>query len=296
MRIAITGGTGFLGHYIVSQLSEAGYVCRCLYRSDRRRASLVGQELEWVLGDLADRESLAQLVEGCQAVVHAAFDRPGRGFRGAEGDVVSFVRNNVLGTIELIEAARAANVDRFVFVSSCAVHERILGDRPLDEAHPLWSATHYGAYKAAVEQFVHSYGFGHEYNVCAIRPCGIYGLARPIQDSKWFDLVADIVSGRDVTCTGGGKIVHAADVARGIRTLLEAGNVQGEAYNCCERYLSDWDVAQLVKRMTGSPSIIRGQPRTAKHQILSSKLELLGFRFGGEQQLRETLEQLIGAA
>ncbi|MGD0898333.1 MAG: NAD-dependent epimerase/dehydratase family protein [Thermoguttaceae bacterium] len=70
---------------------------------------------------------------------------PGGGFRGNEGDVLKFVEKNVLGTLQLIEAARRANVGRFVFISTCAVHEKIFDDRPLDETHPTWAASHYGA-------------------------------------------------------------------------------------------------------------------------------------------------------
>ena len=95
-----------------------------------------------------------------------AFWRPGSGFRGSEGDVVEFSRVNILGTLQLIESSIKAGVERFVFVSTCAVHEKILDDRPLDEAHPLWPLTHYGAHKAAVEKFVHSYGFGNGYPIC----------------------------------------------------------------------------------------------------------------------------------
>ena len=136
------------------------------------------------------------------------------GFRGAEGDLIEFVQKNVVGTLELIEAARRADVGRFVFISTCAVHEKILDDRPLDEAHPLWATSHYGAYKAAVEKFVHSYGLGHGYPICALRPTGVYGAARPIQNSKWHDLVSAVVRGETVQCSRGGKEVHAADVAK----------------------------------------------------------------------------------
>ena len=80
--------------------------------------------------------------------------------------------HNVVGTLRLIEAARAADVPRFVYISSCAVHDRILDDRPLDEAHPLWASNHYGAHKAAVEKFVHSFGHGHGYAICRTSPHG----------------------------------------------------------------------------------------------------------------------------
>ncbi|REK44634.1 MAG: NAD(P)-dependent oxidoreductase, partial [Planctomycetota bacterium] len=181
MRIAITGATGFLGRYVVARLTAAGHACRCWYRPSSDRADIAADAalLEWLPGQLGDWEACEQLVSGCDAVVHAALDRPGHGFRGAEGDVAEFAQRNVIGTLQLIEAARAAGVARFVFISTCAVHEKILDDRPLDESHPLWATSHYGAHKAAIEKFVHSYGLGAGYPICALRPTGIYGLAHP---------------------------------------------------------------------------------------------------------------------
>ena len=128
-----------------------------------------------------------------------------------------------LGTLELIEAARRAGVARFVFISTCAVHEKILNDRPLDETHPTWATSHYGAHKAAIEQFVYSYGLGEGYPICALRPTGIYGLARPVQDSRWFDLVQAVTRGEPVDVHGGGKEVHASDVAHAVEILLTSG-------------------------------------------------------------------------
>jgi nucleoside-diphosphate-sugar epimerase len=49
------------------------------------------------------------------------------------------------------------------------VHDVILQDRPLDEAHPLWPKSHYGAHKAAIEKFVHSFGLGEGYAICSLR-------------------------------------------------------------------------------------------------------------------------------
>jgi len=214
MKIAITGAAGFIGHYIVRHLAAAGHDCRLWYRngSDRGGLEEFAHRLDWLPGELGDRGPADRLVASCDAVVHAALYHPGGGFRGGEGNLVDFAEKNIVGTIELIEAARAAGAARFVFISTCAVHEKILDDRPLDETHPLWPASHYGAYKAAVEAFVHSYGFGQGYNICALRPSGVYGLARPAEHSKWFDLVRRVVRGEPVECRGGGKEVHAADV------------------------------------------------------------------------------------
>ncbi len=294
MKIALTGATGFIGRYIVQHLTDQGHSCRCWYRSssDRRGFESCEDRLEWVCAALNDGNE-ASFVEGCDAVVHSALHHPGGGFRGGQGDLIEFVDRNVVGSLRLIEAARAANVRRFVFISSCAVHDRILDDRPLDEKHPLWSTSHYGAHKAAIEKFVHSYGFGHGYPICALRPTGVYGIARPIEHTKWFNLVQTVVRGESVTCQRGGKEVHAADVAKAVGVLLISDGITGEAYNCYDRYVSEWDVATLANELSKSGSEILGHQTRSKHQIETSKLRALGMAFGGDELLRQTIQRLV---
>lgn len=297
MKVALTGATGFIGRYIANHLADDGHALRCWHRPFSNRDGFDNiSDLQWVEGDLGDRESAIALVEGCDAVVHAALYRPGAGFRGAEGDLVEFVQKNVVGTLELIEAARQANAGRFVFISTCAVHEKILDDRPLDEAHPLWATSHYGAHKAAIEKFVHSYGLGQGYPICALRPTGVYGVARPIQNSKWYDLVAAVVRGETVQCRQGGKEVHAADVAKAAGLLLTADGITGEAFNCYDRYVSEFDVATLAKEISGSTSQIIGEPKQPKHQIVTEKIRSLGMQFGGDDLLRQTVAEMVQSA
>ncbi len=295
MRVAVTGATGFLGRYIVRHLSEAGHECRCWYRAQSDRGGFDGlpARIEWLPGDLADERSMHALVADCDAVVHAALYRPGAGFRGAEGDVATFVERNVLGTIRLIEAARKAGVRRFIFISTCAVHEKILPDRKLDEAHPLWPTSHYGAHKAAIEKFVHSYGIGHGYEICALRPTGIYGLARPVERSKWYDLVQAVARGEDIASDRGGKEVHASDVAKAVGILLTAEGITGQAYNCYDRYIADQDVAAIARKLTGSKSAIQMLNKGPKHQIDTTKLRALGMAFGGEALLESTIREML---
>ncbi len=296
MRIGITGATGFLGRYVVEYLVHEGHDCQAWYRpaSDRSGLAIGPDRLAWIPGELGDAEAARALVAGCDAVVHSALYHSG-GFRAGAGGLLDFAQRNVLGTLELIEAARAAGVPRFVFVSSCAVHEKILGDRPLDETHPLWPTSHYGAHKAALEAFVHSFGFGEGYDICAVRPTGIYGLAHPVEQSKWFDLVQAIARGDDVICQHGGKEVHALDVARAIALLLGAPGIAGEVYNCYDRYISDYEVAEIAKRYTGSRSRISGQRTQPKHEIRTDKISALGMTFGGLPFLESTIKQMLAA-
>jgi nucleoside-diphosphate-sugar epimerase len=231
-------------------------------------------------------------------VVHAAVDWDGPRNRVRERDGLDdFFERNVVGSLQLFQAAQAARVQRFVYVSSCAVHEVILGDRPLDETHPLWPTSHYGAHKAALEKFVHSFGLGQGWPICALRPTGIYGLDHPPAKSRWFDLVGRVLRGEPIASAAGGKEVHAADVARAIGLVLtaDAKAIAGQAFNCYDRYIAEQEVARITKELTGSASSIVELNKGPKHQILTTKLRGLGMTFGGEELLRKTIGELVAA-
>jgi nucleoside-diphosphate-sugar epimerase len=299
MRIAVTGGTGFIGRYILHQLASEGHKLQVWHResSDRSDLKELAKNVDWQVGKLGVRLDAATLVDGCDVVVHAALDRPGAGFRASEGDLLAFCETNIMGSLQLIQAAREAGVKRFIFISSCAVHDKIIDNRPLDETHPTWTASHYGAYKAAVEQFVYSFGLGHQYPICALRPTGVYGVDHPIRESKWFGLVGRVARGESVTCESGGKEVHAADVASAVSLLLRTDEslIRGEVFNCYDRYISQYEVASIAKQLSGSDAQLLGVTPKPKHQIETGKIQALGMRFGGEQKLQATIDALVKA-
>jgi nucleoside-diphosphate-sugar epimerase len=300
MLIALTGATGFLGRYLVAHLAGAGHRLRCWHRPG---SDLTGfgdaAAVEWLPGELGDPEAAQRLVRGADVLVHAAvqWEGPRNRGRGSHGAANVFFGINLTGSLQLFEAAFAAGVPRCVFVSSCAVHDVILADRPLDEAHPLWPLSHYGAHKAALEAFVHSYGLGQGWPICALRPTGIYGLAHPPQASRWYDLVGQVLRGEPVATAKGGKEVHAADAARAVGLLLdaEAKVIAGQSYNCYDLYVAEQDVARIARELTGSPSEIADLNRGPKNQIDTRKLRALGMTFGGEPLLRRTVQELVEA-
>ncbi len=301
MRIAITGATGFLGRYLVRHLAGAGHRLACWYRPGSDRSGLPdgGEAVEWLPGTLGDEAAVGALTRGADAVVHAAvqWEGPRNRGRGSHGEPGVFLGVNLTGSLQLFRAAFAAGVPRFVFLSTCAVHEVILDDRPLDEAHPLWPTSPYGAHKAALEAFVHSYGLGQGWPVCALRPTGIYGLAHPPRASRWYDLVGQVLRGEPVETARGGKEVHAADVARAVELLLraDARAVAGQSFNCYDRYIAEEQVARIARELTGSPSAVSDQNRGPRHQIDTQKLRGLGMTFGGEALLRRTVAEIVTA-
>ena len=118
-RVLITGGTGFIGSYIIKELIEKGYSVRALRRSTSQLPFYIPKEIfekvEWVEGDVLDVVSLAEAMEGIDHVIHSAA-------------IISFFRRdkkemnkiNIEGTTNVVNTALEKNVKRFVHISSVA--------------------------------------------------------------------------------------------------------------------------------------------------------------------------------
>ena len=113
MKALVTGGGGFLGGAIVRRLVERGDSVRSLARGDYPELRALG--VETIRGDVADREAVLRVAEGCDVVFHVAAKA---GFWGPRED---FVRANVDGTRNVVDACRARGVGKLVFTSSPSV-------------------------------------------------------------------------------------------------------------------------------------------------------------------------------
>ncbi|KAA5544389.1 NAD(P)-dependent oxidoreductase [Roseiconus nitratireducens] len=279
MRIALTGGTGFLGRHLIDSLLQSGHQVTAWCRSDPDTVSSRTPHVHWIRGELGQRRDAEQLAQSADAMIHAGWYRGGDSFLNIDADPERYWQINSVGALQLLESASRAGVNRFVFISSGAVHDQVLPDRPLDETHPMRPRTLYGACKASIEAMVHHYGSSGKLVAASVRPTSIYGLAEPASQSKWFELVAQIKRGKNVEATGGSKTVHASDVARSVALLLQQDDsIAGETFNCCDRMISDYEVAMLAKQLTGSPSQISGHEKMAKHEIETAKIRSIGMR------------------
>jgi nucleoside-diphosphate-sugar epimerase len=144
-RIALTGSTGFVGRAVAAQAERCGIDCKKLVRIDTH-------DPKAVTGSLDNGASLRQLVEGCDTVLHLAGAIHAR-------DRADYFKVNAEGTSNLLQAARAAGVKRFVHMSSLAAREPELSD--------------YAASKAAGEAFVLEHS--KLMDVLVLRPCAVYG-------------------------------------------------------------------------------------------------------------------------
>ena len=182
MRLAITGGTGFVGSHLLDVALAAGHRVNALTRRDQPPRD----ELEWVAGDLASREALEQLVRDADAIIHVA------GAINAP-NAAGFEQGNVAGTLAMLAAATAGGIRRFVHVSSLAARE------------PKLSL--YGASKARAEALVMSSGL----DWAIVRPPAVYGPG----DKETLELFRMAKLGLILTPPKGRiSVIHADDLAR----------------------------------------------------------------------------------
>ena len=296
MKIAITGLSGFLGHYVAKKLFERDVQMQALVRSVSNVSHLnrYEEKITFVRGDLEDKESLEKFVQGADIVIHMAYERNGTGFHdSARNNIRQLLDVNLSGSLELLDAAKQHGVKQFIFTSSCAVYGYIFPDIKLDEQHPLMPDSNYGAYKAAVEAFCHSYFLSKSINTTMFRPVGIYGIDPNLAHSEWYDLIKNIKNGVDVEVVGGGKIVDVKDVAHAIDAAIENKDAFGKVYNLSDFYIDNLSIAEMAKAICGSKSKISGTPKQPKNTIDNTESKKLGVRYAGTEGLRQYIQEVV---
>jgi len=296
MKIAITGLTGFLGHYVAKRLFSRDVHIQSLIRDGSKALHLQDyqQKITFHNGDLTNKEDLKQFVQGAEVVIHMAYERQGASFReAANKDIKRFVEANLLGSVELLDASKRAGVRQFIFVSSCAVYGHIFPNMRLNELHPLMPDSNYGAYKASVEAFCHSYFLSNAFAATIFRPVGIYGVNPHLAHSAWYNIIKDIKHGCNVEVAEGGKVVHVEDVAQAIDLVIGYKDAAGKIYNLVDFYVDNMTIARMAKELCGSQSNISGTPKQPVNTIDNTQSKSLGVQYAGMGGLRRYVQTLI---
>src|SRR3990170_4129952 len=296
MKIAITGLTGFLGHYVAKKLFERDVHLQSLIRDSSNVLHLQDyqKKITFHKGDLTNKENLKQFMQGADVVIHMAYERQGATFHeAANKDIKRFVESNLLGSIELLDTSKQSGIKQFIFISSCAVYGHIFPHIKLDELHPLMPDSNYGAYKASAEAFCHAYHLYNAFNMTIFRPVGIYGINPHLAHSAWYNIAKDIKHGTDAEVSGGGKIVSVEDVANTICQSINNKDAFGKAYNLVDFYVDNLSIAHMVKETCGSGSNIRGTPRKPIHAIDNTQSIALGVKYAGADGLKQYIRELI---
>jgi UDP-glucose 4-epimerase len=252
VKILVTGGSGFIGSHVVDKLIAAGHEPRILDLIP----SPYDADVETVIGDLRDPAIVQQALDGIDAVIHLA----------AVADVDQVAKDptltdqvNTRGTQVLLEGAREAGVQRFVYASTIWVYGDAAGPEALDEDTTLGLPKHfYTATKIAGEMYTASYGELYDLEWTILRFGIPYGpRARPTAVVPAF--TAKALAGQPLMIAGDGtqsrRFVYVEDLAEGVVASLvpEAAN---RVYNLVGREnTSVRAIARAVRDVVGDVPI-----------------------------------------
>ena len=245
--ILVTGATGFIGWHVAYKLMERGGRVRALARDPARLREL--PDVEPVTGDLRDSASLKRAVEGCGVVYHVAAD-----YRLWTREPEEMFRSNVDGTRSLLEAARDAGVERFVYTSTVGCIGMPQGELG-DEDAPVSLEQMAGPYKRSkflAERVALEFG-KKGFPVVIVNPTAPVG-DHDFKPTPTGKIVVDFVSGKmPVFLDTGLNVVDVRDVAEGHLAACERGRV-GERYILGAENLTLQQIFVALGEISGTPA------------------------------------------
>jgi NAD dependent epimerase/dehydratase len=260
-RVLVTGAGGFIGSHLTERLVEAGASVTALvhYNALGSRGWLDGSAalpaVRVVAGDIVDRDSVREAMHGAEVVFHlAALIAIPYSYHAPS----SYVRINVEGTLNVLQAARELQVERLVHTSTSEVYGTAQY-APIDEGHPLQGQSPYSASKIGADKMVEAFHLSFGLPVVTVRPFNTYGPRQSLRA-----VLPTIVS----QCLAGGPIrlgnlkptrdlSFVSDTVDGfIRAAMTPG-VNGAVFNIGSgTEISIEDLARLIAGLMGcSPRI-----------------------------------------
>lgn len=268
-RFLVTGGTGFIGRWVVAGLLEHGHSVR-VFDAKPNPAALdeietgLSDKVEFVTGDISDG-TVRSAAQGCDGIVHLA----GVMTVDAARDPLRAAEINVIGSVHVFEAAKEHGIDRLVYVSSAAVFgsEDAINPRPM---------TLYGAHKLAIEGMARAYHLDHGIQSIGFRPFIVYGPGQSSGIAAGPSIaLAAAYDGTSAVIQYSGRVgfVHVYDVARYMVAALLSDLEGAEAYTLCGETANMTDfVALLSARMPHSDTMIDGDPLRIPFDLASSPM------------------------
>ncbi|MFJ7078999.1 NAD-dependent epimerase/dehydratase family protein [Streptomyces sp. NPDC098781] len=246
-KVLITGATGHLGANLVRDRVAAGDTVRVLLRPGSDEAAVAGLAIERAYADLRDPAAVRAAVRGCRRVYHCAAK-----ISTVSGGEREIHEVNVLGTRNVLEAARAEDVERVVVTGSFGAVGDVPG-APCDESTPFYPFEAHTAYahtKVLVElETLRAFAAGLD-TILAIS-CGILG-PHDFMPSRMGKLMCDFAHGRlPGYLPGGFEAVASRDIVAGHVLAMETGR-PGDRYLFSSEYLSMDQLMALLEQLTGA--------------------------------------------
>jgi nucleoside-diphosphate-sugar epimerase len=266
MKIMVTGGAGFIGSNLTAHLASLGHdiVVFDNLLSGYIQNIPTTNNVRFVAGDVRDGLAVDEAAQGCEQIYHLAASVGNK--RAIEHPLIDS-QINVLGTLNILEAARKKGVGKVIVSSSAGVFGE-LKEIPIDEEHPVEPDTPYGASKLAAEKHSLAYAKLYGFDVICLRYFNVYG------PHQRFDAYGNVIpifvfkmlSGEPITVFGDGEqtrdFVSVHDVVRANVAAGLTEHVSG-AFNIGSgsRISINGLVNSLTRAATFAPTVHYEAPR-----------------------------------
>ena len=307
VQLLVTGGGGFIGSQIVERLVRDGHRVRVIDNfttGHRRNLTPFLDDIDLVEGDLQSYERAHAAVRGCEIVLHqAAMPSVPRSVQ----DPLTSNAANVIGTLNVLLAARDAGVRRVVFASSSSVYGATPG-LPKDESLPALPISPYAVAKLASEGYCRSFTEVYGLETVALRYFNVFG---PRQDpqSQYAAVIPNFIMaalrGQTPTIFGDGEqsrdFTYVENVVDANLLAMAAPNVAGRVYNvACGNRISLNELVATIGRVLGriiEPVHEPGRPGDVRHSMadISRARDDLGYEIGVsfEEGLSRTIDHYL---
>lgn len=306
-RVLVTGAGGFIGSHLAERLVAEGARVRAFVRyTSRSDAGLlelapadVFSRIDVVAGDLRDEAAVHDAMRDVEIVFHlgALIAIPYSYLHPRE-----VVETNVIGTLNVLMAARAHRVSRVVNTSTSEVYGTAV-TVPIAESHPLQAQSPYSASKIAADKLTESFARSFDVRAVTIRPFNTFG---PRQSARAVipTVISQALTSHEIRLGDLGPtrdFTYVTDTVDGFVRAACAGQVDGETFNLGnDREISIGDLAALIVRLVGRPVKVvadseRVRPQNSEvrrlHADATKAREVLGWtpRTPLEQGLRQTI-------
>jgi len=234
MKILLTGGLGQVGSYLAERFSESDEVTILDNFSNSLKDPESLNNVNIVKGDIRNKREVNELVDKVDAVIHTAAQISVK--RSIE-DPVFDAENNINGTLNLLEAARRADIRRFIYISSAAVYGKP-ECLPINEEHPTKPLSPYGLSKLTGERYTMLYHGLYGLPVVCLRPFNIFS-PRQNPESPYSGVITKFIekvrNNQNPVIFGDGNqtrdFVFIEDVVDAIFNTMENKKVVGKLFN-----------------------------------------------------------------
>ena len=268
-RICITGGAGFIGSHLAERLVEANEVVVYdnLHRNALQFAHLDNhRNLRLIKGDVMDADATRRAIDGCQIVIHCAAIA---GVYSVDRNAVTTMEVNMLGTNQVVRAALAARVERFVEFSTSEVYGPFIHKGKEDDLTTIGPIGEnrwvYAASKLASEHLSYAHYKEDGLPLVIVRPFNVYG-PRQVGDGAVRGMALQALQHAPITLYNDGTQIRAwcyvDDFVDGVLRCAEKPEALGHAFNLGnpQGTITNFELANMIIRLANSKSDIVFKP------------------------------------